>query len=77
MSFDNPCYGCQERSATCHADCSRYRAFYDSRVEARKKRIIKGAAQDFAYESAWKRKKTRLVTEKKYRTYKGSGGKYG
>ena len=33
-----PCYGCEERSATCHSDCERYldyRAFVDKKRKER------------------------------------------
>jgi len=34
----NPCYGCADRSAECHAQCERYKAFLEDVARARERR---------------------------------------
>ena len=39
----NPCAkDCPYRSPTCHSECEPYLAYYESRVQASKKRVVDG-----------------------------------
>lgn len=43
--MDNPCYGCEFRHATCHADCQVYKDFFENcRRQNEKKRRNKEAS---------------------------------
>ncbi len=36
--FNNPCYGCTERTAECHAVCERYKVYSDNCEKLRQKK---------------------------------------
>lgn len=38
--MDNPCYGCQERHAGCHAECEDYQSWAAVRAEERRMRDL-------------------------------------
>ncbi len=38
--FSNPCYGCTERTAECHADCEKYSEYSRNCEELRQKKAM-------------------------------------
>ena len=51
---DNPCYGCPDRTMTCHGDCEKY-AQKQARDEERKKRISEARRKEYGVYSEYVR----------------------
>lgn len=43
----SPCYKCSERSAVCHADCERYKAFQEQLTESKRKEKAENEFKDY------------------------------
>lgn len=48
MSKDNPCYGCPERTITCHIDCERHAKWKIKHLKE-KEQIYQERRADFLY----------------------------
>ena len=63
---DNPCHGCTERTARCHAECGKYREWNKlarkRREMIRQKRLMEGALVE---NQARRRDKAALVWRKR------------
>ena len=59
MSIKNPCHGCEERTATCHAGCGKYKV-YREQMDERSRTIYKSSVPDkmmYIYNTQEKSKK--------------------
>ena len=57
MTIDNPCHGCNERSAACHTRCQKYDG-YRARMDKRNEEIQKNRVQ-YNDKYSWLGSKTR------------------
>lgn len=59
MSIKNPCHGCADRTATCHAGCKMYKDYRDQ-MDERSRTIYKSSVPDkmmYIYNTQEKSKK--------------------
>ena len=67
---NSPCYGCQERSVGCHAECEGYREFleiHEQEIEVIRKNKSENARQEYLSEREFK---NRLHGHSKNRVFK-------